>query len=155
MQQNSLRSGQYLKVVYKYKTKLQRKPNSINVILELDPKAHKEIEGREVLYVGWRTCKFEDYINVVQCFRCWRFGHMARECKRGDQVCADCGGGHKNCGSEVKKCVNCKFASEVLKVPNVQYDHAAYDRKCVAYKRIYEQLQTKVKRLSVIDTGAA
>lgn len=145
--QNTICNSQNLKVVNKFKTKAS-KPNSINVIVELDPKTRSELEGRDVLYVGWRTCTFGDHINIIQCFKCWRFGHMAKDCKKEEQICADCGGKHKSCKSEVKSCVNCRFAAEVLKIQSVKYDHAAYDRKCIVYKRIYDQLLNRVGRLS-------
>lgn len=144
--QNLIRNSENIKIISKYKPKMQKKPHSTNVILEINPKTYAEIEGREVLYIGWRTCKTEDYVNVIQCFKCWRFGHMAKECKKLNLICADCGGEHVSCKSEIKSCVNCKFASEVLKIPGVQFNHAAYNRECSVYRRVYTQLQARIDK---------
>lgn len=136
-----------LKVVDQYEDKKGR----TNVIIELDPFTHGMVVKKRVLYIGWKTCRFVDHVNIIQCYQCWRFGHVAKECRKKDSVCPKCAGEHKYdaCISAEEACVNCKYASEVLKIPGIDYVHRAFDRKCEAYRRVYRQLEQRINYLEV------
>lgn len=71
---------------------------------------------------------------------------MADQCRNNDIVCPKCSENHKlqDCKSETQICANCKHAKEVLKIPNIEYNHMAFNRECEAYKRIYQQMQMRV-----------
>lgn len=71
---------------------------------------------------------------------------MASKCKREKEICPKCAGDHRSnrCESDEEICINCKYASETLKIPNIDYNHTAFNRNCEAYKRIYGQIQQKV-----------
>lgn len=131
-----------IKVIEHYEDKKGR----VNVVVELDPVTYGLISGKDVIYIGWRTCRYVDHINIIQCYRCWRFGHMAKHCNKKENVCSKCAGGHRlrECTSEEEICVNCRNASEVLKIPNIDYRHTAINKKCEAYRRVYEQLEQRV-----------
>ncbi|CAH1974120.1 unnamed protein product [Acanthoscelides obtectus] len=115
------------------------------IILEVDQTIFDVINKKEVLYIGWKKCKYFEHVNVIQCYKCWKFGHMAQQCTNANVVCPKCSGNHKQeeCTSDVNVCVNCKYALDVLKL-QVRYDHTAYNRNCEGYKRIFEQLQMRV-----------
>lgn len=71
---------------------------------------------------------------VVQCNKCWRYGHVRNLC-RGKFRCSKCGSHHddeKPCDSE-PKCIFC------------QQDHLASDRKCPEYLR-----QTKMREIMAL-----
>lgn len=57
---------------------------------------------------GSISCKARDIYEVIQCYRCLRFGHMANTCNE-EIICGRCSGNHqtKNCGENFRKCVNC------------------------------------------------
>ncbi|KAG5882765.1 hypothetical protein JTB14_029941 [Gonioctena quinquepunctata] len=117
----------------------------INVIMQLDPETYAIVKKREVLNLGWKTCYYRDYVNIMQCFKCWRFGHQAKYCKNTCDICPKCSGKHKSdvCTANQHTCVNCKYASEILKIPNINYDHPAYNRECAAYRRIVIEVQER------------
>lgn len=117
-----------------------------SVILEVDPNTYSLMQKKDRLSIGWKSYKFFDHINVKQCFKCYKFGHLAKECKSETVICAKCAGNHKigECQSNDVRCANCKYAAEVLKIPNVSFDHHGYDKKCAAYKRIYNQIEQKI-----------
>lgn len=71
---------------------------------------------------------------------------MAKECKSEKDICPKCSGDHasEECRTADRVCVNCKHASEVLRIPNVAFNHAAFERNCEAYKRVYARLQQQV-----------
>lgn len=117
-----------------------------SVVLEVDSNTYSLLNKKERLSIGWKSYRFYDHINVIQCFKCYKFGHIAQECKLRKNICPKCAGEHKSdeCRSKEKICINCKHAAEVLKVPNVEYNHTAYDRNCEAYKRVYKGLEQRV-----------
>lgn len=131
-----------IKLVYKY----QNKKGLNNVIFQFDKQSYECISRKEKICIGWQTCSYKDSVNVKQCYNCWKFGHMATDCQKTGPTCQICAGEHKGkeCQANIECCVNCKHALEVLKIPNIDCTHRAYDRKCEAYKRIVEKLQEKV-----------
>lgn len=154
IKQNSINTEEdtrVLKILNAYEDK-KRKTGTI--IVEVDQNTFNLINKKEVLYIGWRKCKYFEHINVIQCYKCWKFGHMSQQCTNVNIVCPKCSQNHKQeeCKSEVYKCVNCKFASEVLKLQHINSDHTAYNRKCEAYKKVFEQLQMRVDYPDIYST---
>lgn len=117
-----------------------------NVVLEMDPDAYRQVCLRDVLHIGWRSCRYVNHIGIIQCYNCWRYGHMAKECKEKKPTCPKCCGEHKSevCQAAENVCTNCRHASQVLKIPGVNYNHSAFDRRCSAYRRVYDQMEQKV-----------
>lgn len=133
-----------LKIVHNFKDR----KGLINVILQLDVHSYECIQRKQKLYIGWKSCSFKDSVNVKQCYKCWKFGHLAKDCRKELPICQTCAGEHKvdKCQSNEVCCTNCKYASEVLKVPNIDYEHNAHDRlKCESYKRVVKELQEKIR----------
>lgn len=144
LKQNSITSVKDIKVNHKYNAKDDR---FCNVILELDADTLSLLNDKETLNIGWKICKFIDYINVIQCFRCGRFGHVAKYCRNEREVCLKCSGPHgsKDCTNpDLKMCVNCRHASETLKIPKIDFNHYAMDKNCAVYKRTFQEIQQKI-----------
>ena len=63
--------------------------------------------------IGYSWCKVTERVNVIQCYRCWNYGHMAAECVDDtdrSKSCRNCGEmGHlrKECNKE-KRCPLCR-----------------------------------------------
>lgn len=131
-----------IKIVHKY----QNRKGMTNVIFQLDKQTYECIRRKEKIAIGWKTYFYKDSLNVKQCFNCWKFGHIAKDCKKTKPTCQVCAGEHKvnDCQTNEECCVNCKYAVEVLKIPNIDCKHRAYDKECETYKRIIEQLQEKI-----------
>lgn len=140
-------SEKKISVIKHYKGKLGKE----SVILEVDAKTYSILQKKEKLSIGWKSYRFFDHVNVIQCFKCYRLGHLAKECKSEVKVCPKCTEDHTadECQSQQVICTNCKYASLVLKVPNVDYNHTAYDKNCAAYRRIYRKLQQKINYPSI------
>ena len=85
------------------------------------------------VYIGSQSCRCVDHISVVQCFNCYRFGHIAIDCKNA-KCCGSCALVHlsKDCPKRsVLCCVNCKDSG------HNDTKHASYDRlKCPRYRAI-------------------
>ena len=79
---------------------------------------------------------------------------MANKCNNPKVICPKCIGEHisNDCKSTNTECANCKYAVEVLKVPNITYHHAAYDKECESYKRIYNQLLSRIQYPQIFNS---
>lgn len=49
--------------------------------------------------------------NVVQCFKCLRFGHVAKICKSKEQRCKNCGDAHEGLCNAGTMCIHCRSTS--------------------------------------------
>lgn len=116
-----------------------------NIVLELSPKAFKCLTGSGKVYIDWDSFPVYEYVGVLRCYKCWKYGHKAVNCQQPNSVCPVCSQNHKSedCKSNVKECINCKHASEVLKIPNIDYKHSVFDRNCICYIRAVEKARAR------------
>jgi hypothetical protein len=131
-----------------------RKSSKINVVnikanrrgvaslIEVDEQTYESLLSVGRIYIGWDSCRVYQHMDILRCFKCNQFGHMAIKCERA-VCCADCAENHesKDCDSGVKKCVNCEYAKKTFKI-DVNSNHPAYSMKCPAYLK---KLEHKLK----------
>jgi hypothetical protein len=60
-----------------------------NMVFAVEPKIHHGAMERGKVVVGLTLCFVTEEMRVKQCFRCHRFGHIARECKS-KELCFKC-----------------------------------------------------------------
>lgn len=88
--------------------------------------------------IGWDSCKLFEHIFVRRCYKCYGFGHIAKDCS-GQKVCSRCSLVHENDGKECKskslKCINCINA----KIKSVNVNHGVFDNNCPVYKKYIEK----------------
>ncbi|KAJ8945529.1 hypothetical protein NQ318_020374 [Aromia moschata] len=82
----------------------------------------------------------EEYLGLAMCYKCCRFGHIAKYCRE-DDVCYKCGRGHdaRECGERNERCVNC------LRMFGKPGQHNARDASCPAFKINIERSRTCIK----------
>lgn len=132
----------YIKVV----TKISRKYTQ-NVVVEVTPSVRTAIISIGYLYIAWEKYWVEDYLRVVRCYRCQRFGHVKKDCKSAHAYCPKCAGKHeeKDCDSSSISCVNCcNFKNKHNPHNDISIDHLSNDIKsCFVFKREIELLKSK------------
>lgn len=93
-----------IKLVKKYVTRHKY----ASIILQTTPKIYGQIMSRGKLRFGWSNLRVFNHINMIRCFKCWKFDHISSNCVK-NQICRICSENHheSECKSEVQKCINC------------------------------------------------
>ncbi|XP_050065327.1 uncharacterized protein LOC126554281 [Aphis gossypii] len=84
-------------------------------VCSVRPSHFRTIVGKS-LYIGMSRCRVKEYVDIVRCFKCQRFGHRAAMCQAKADTCGRCAvQGHRarDCEGGPVKCANCglKFQS--------------------------------------------
>lgn len=109
------------------------------VLLTFSSKADMERAQNEKLAIGntiYRTRPYEVRRKLIQCYQCYSFNHIARNCTK-PRVCPFCSGSHKENECEMKinnetdkfTCTNCKG------------NHSALSKECNVYKKFASNME--------------
>ena len=114
--------------------------NYQNAIIEVKPYIRKIMLLKYKLFVGFNCCKTNDFVRILQCFNCYGYGHLTRECTN-EKVCSNCSESHdyRECHSNHYKCLNCNKYNSKVKDPKhkVDINHSSMDHvKCSTYHYI-------------------
>jgi hypothetical protein len=115
------------------KTGPKGKPNS-NWIVELHPAMWRALVNSGRMSIGWLSSKVENFTRVTKCFKCQRFGHIAKYCKS-EPSCGYCISDQYETKDYEKKndetkhrCINCIRAK--LRVINHSTNHPECPAAC-------------------------
>jgi hypothetical protein len=119
-------------------------------VLEVSPKIWQILSKLSSVYVGFRACRFEEYLFISRCFNCNGFGHKASECKQTVSSCGKCGQNHdtKNCKSTnaTHFCSNCDRFNKTSKgVKKVDTNHTVFSQKCESLIRIKSIIRSRTQ----------
>lgn len=133
-----------VKIIKKYIPK-NKKLN--NVVLEVTPEIFNCLLKHKRIYMEWESFPIYEYWGVIRCYKCWRYGHKAIHCRQQNIVCPLCNGKHKSdeCKSDSLECTNCKYAHEVLKIPDIEYRHSVFNKECICFKRAQEKIRSRTQ----------
>lgn len=94
---------------YELKTQNDNRITRKTIVLSVPANIRKKIgnDGGRI-FCGLQTYRAKDTFQTDQCFKCYKFGHSAKNCAN-DEKCKNCGEGHKQpCPNlNSKKCINC------------------------------------------------
>lgn len=94
-------------------------------VIEVSADIRTLLRSKQKIYLRYTSCRFDDHVRVLQCYKCLGFGHAAKDCTR-TAHCAYCAGEHesKTCKSRSDDltCYNCKS-------DNADHNHSALDGK--------------------------
>lgn len=105
--------------------------------LDVSPSLHRALLAKKKLMIGWTSCRVEDYVHVIRCSNCCKYGHTRHFCQQVDCTCKFCATLHSPtsmCPTDVKKCNACLHSNLTY---NTEYTttHAFTDKTCPVYLR--------------------
>ena len=129
------------KINFKYSFRAKN-VNQVNWVVQLPEKFAKNFITVGRVFAFWRSYRIKEYINILRCYRCHGYGHMAKVCNVPKQLCDFCGNSdhdRKDCKSiSQPSCINCKRykRKEVGHVRHLQ---------CPEYLRQLDLYNSKIK----------
>lgn len=102
-----------------------------NIIINCDLILQKEFIRREAIIFGLSECRCFEYVDVLRCNKCLRYGHFARECSF-LPTCKKCTEHHETeqCVAVqiVEKCTNCILSNK--RGTSYSTKHRTTDERC-------------------------
>lgn len=102
-----------------------------NLIINCDLILQKEFMRREAIIFGINECRCFEYVDVLRCNKCLRYGHFARECTF-LPTCKRCTEHHETgecvAAHVVDKCANCILSNK--RGTNYPIKHRTTDERC-------------------------
>lgn len=103
-----------------------------NWVVEVDPELRTAIMSSGArIFNKWQAHRVVDYIDATRCFKCQKYGHVAKHCQQQKEVCGHCaqiGHSYKVCPNKAEQpvCYTCKTS----KLPAA---HRIADKKCPTF----------------------
>lgn len=103
-----------------------RNPQRNNWVFQVPPALYKLLMKTGEVIIDFIKVRVERELDITRCFKCNRFGHVAKHCRETGETCPRCGKQHKvrECESAMFDCVNC------LRAGLTDRRHAASDKAC-------------------------
>lgn len=120
------------------------KGKKVHIVVECSVRVRNLLRSRERVFIEWQSCRVKDYVDVARCYKCQRYGHVAKHCNAAKSECSYCAGEHeyKVCPNKSDKtkvrCVNCKREGRE------DDRHDAGWRRCPAYERAVKRENEKI-----------
>lgn len=121
---------------------IRNDPSARTIIATCSPKMLEIFIEQKYVIFGLKKSQIFEHIDLLQCARCWRYGHMARNCSATEARCKKCTGDHisSKCDSEPKlECVNCLAENKKGKKFNI--NHQPTSDRCPTRKARIEGLK--------------
>lgn len=114
-----------------------------NMIVESELTTHAKIMSMKSLLFGLKKLKIYEQTNLIQCSKCYNFGHLKSRCMK-PTACRRCGDEHTHaeCTSTKIRCTNCLFSNNTGTTFNS--GHLANDPRCPIYKKRLEVVKQKL-----------
>jgi len=127
---------------YKHKDK-RTAGRKVHLVVETSVRVRNWLRRKEGLFIEWQCCRVKDYVDVARCYKCQRYGHIAKYCENEKPSCSHCAGEHvyKDCPDKNKKekecCANCKRDGAQNSKHNVA------SKKCPAFNKAVKKQYEK------------
>ncbi|KAF2891505.1 hypothetical protein ILUMI_14668 [Ignelater luminosus] len=124
----------------------KEKDRFVSIVLEVSSLARKAFLRRRI-NLDWQSLYAKDFISIMQCYKCYKFGHKFNTCKETIQTCGKCGKqGHdyNNCKESVMKCIVCMRMNENKKGIKCNINHDVRDKNCPTLLKIKEKISKSI-----------
>lgn len=137
--QNDLPDDSELKIEFNMKGK-----KGENVVVSMKPEAFNQLISKGKVNIKWGRYNLREFLKPMQCFNCYRYGHLAKFCKQKKKCQNSCSDSHetKTC-QEDSRWDNCKFHNERF---NTIYDthNNIRDKNCFVYESKIGKLRSRI-----------
>ena len=139
------KSSYHISFIKKMKAKYSTQDRSFfHYIFEVSTELRKTLKKHQKVRISWRNYKIDDYVNIIRCFNCQRFGHLAKDCKS-EATCGKCAEQHKTAdckNSNAAKCINCTRTNLRNKNNKLNNCHSVSSEECPSYQKIAAQIRS-------------
>jgi len=135
---------------FKFRFHLRRNSSNQNktYVFELSPQLKQIINKMQTINIGWQACAWNDFIHIIRCFKCNKFGHKSADCKESHDSCGLCSESHKtkDCKKQESEhcCINCKQFNSIKQQAILATNHSSFDKSCESFKRIKNIIISKI-----------
>lgn len=114
--------------------------------IRTDVETFNRIMRTRRLNISWDRVRCFEHVNVLRCFKCSLYGHLADKCTADHYVCAKCNGTHdtKTCNNDKNECPNCVFNNEKLKL-NLATNHPSWDINCPSLNSQMNKMKRRLR----------
>lgn len=138
---------QSAKIELIYNNQMKNK-DTCTASLRIDLMSFKKVMKSERVNIGWSRCRIYEHVDVMRCYKCNGYGHIAQNCKCENFACPLCAGDHQlqDCKADPQnhKCINC-----IRENSKTNYDadvnHCALSTKCPILLKKIEKRKMKIR----------
>ncbi|WP_221936046.1 hypothetical protein, partial [Klebsiella pneumoniae] len=76
------------KYIEKTERKNQAKRN--HFVVECSVRVRNWLRKKGRVFIEWESCRIKDYVDIARCYKCQRYGHVAKFCTDAKASCAHC-----------------------------------------------------------------
>lgn len=123
--QNDLGEQNEIKILFKMANNKGK-----NVIISCHHSTFNKILRKGKVCLNWERYNVRKFLRPLQCFKCYKYGHLAKYC-RGIDICSNCRSTehkHDTCES-ITKCINCDYSNTKYGT-KYNIDHNVRDKNC-------------------------
>lgn len=128
-------------------------PRYSNIIVECGIPLQLKFLEKGTVICNFDEKKCYESTNVMQCTKCFRFGHFARTCNELQSTCSVCAGDHaeSQCASEDTrpKCINCIRSNEKFGTA-LNINHRPTDDRCNCRKDKINATKNVMSKISAV-----
>lgn len=125
----------------KFKRKYKSRNGLVNWIIQAPYSIQRSLVEVGRVFLQWKAYKIEEYINIIRCFKCHGYGHIARHCIAPKKLCVVCGEPDhlkEECKRSEPSCINC------VRTNQVETRHDLRSKECREYIRQVELYKDRI-----------
>lgn len=145
---NLLKSPDDLEFRFK---KTNKNEKLYNAVFVTTPEIFKAVTQSRRINIDYYRIHTSEYIPILQCFKCLKFGHTKNHCNHSKEICSYCateGHDFRHCPYKQNiqrlKCHNCQEFNQKHKITDKSTLHSATSNTCPRVQTMMKNIQTRV-----------